>query len=212
MPLLWLYSFGPLEVDADASVCPQRLVHRTSASRFHAFLPPYMPYELWSRIFLNPVLNLFIYRLFLRFSCFRSFRNRRFIRRGGVRIDFHFKMRIRFFCGTIPPTSRRLIACSKKFHLPLYRSERSGNWILLTLTDIHFPLRDKYVPSSICKTPSLIIEARLFKHFFRYKILSRSVRFYNRRYSISGTFSKFARSCFVSLGRQYPPYPNEGLL
>ena len=69
----------------------------------------------------SSALHVFICRLFLRFSCFRSFRNRRFIKRSIIKIDFHFKMRIRFFCGTILPASRRLIACSKKFLRPLCR-------------------------------------------------------------------------------------------
>ena len=59
-------------------------------------------------ILFNPFLNLFICRFFLRFSCFRSFRNCRFIKRSIIKIDFHFKMRISFFCGIIPPTSRRV--------------------------------------------------------------------------------------------------------
>ena len=59
-------------------------------------------------ILLNPFLNLLICRLFLRFSFFRSLRNCRFIKRSIIKIDFHFKMRISFFCGIIPPTSRRV--------------------------------------------------------------------------------------------------------
>ena len=48
-------------------------------------------------IFFDSFLNLFICRLFLRFSFFRSLRNCHFIKRGVVKIDFHFKMRISFF-------------------------------------------------------------------------------------------------------------------
>ena len=59
-------------------------------------------------IFFDSFLNLFICRLFLRFSFFRSLRNCRFIKRSIIKIDFHFKMRISFFCGIIPPTSRRV--------------------------------------------------------------------------------------------------------
>ena len=80
-------------------------------------------------ILLNPFLNLFICRLFLRFSFFRSFRNCRFIKRGVVKIDFHFKMRIRFFCGIIPPTfRRRLDSPTTVYSLHRYRnrSESSG--------------------------------------------------------------------------------------
>ena len=59
-------------------------------------------------IFFDSFLNLFICRLFPRFSFFRSFRNCRFIKRSIIKIDFHFKMRISFFCGTILPTFRRV--------------------------------------------------------------------------------------------------------
>lgn len=58
-------------------------------------------------IFLNPFLNLLICRLFLRFSFFRSLRNCHFIKRGVVKIDFHFKMR-QIFVGQLLPTSRRV--------------------------------------------------------------------------------------------------------
>lgn len=80
------------------------IVHRQA--EFTLYFSNICRMHLETVIRFNPFLNLFICRLFLRFSCFRSFRNRRFIKRSIIKIDFHFKMRIRFFCGIIPPTFR----------------------------------------------------------------------------------------------------------
>ena len=81
------------------------IVHRQA--EFTLYFSNICRMHLETVILFNPFLNLFICRLFLRFSFFRSFRNRRFIKRSIIKIDFHFKMRIRFFCGIIQPTSRR---------------------------------------------------------------------------------------------------------